>query len=393
MDDIIGFVPTDINREIKRVFYYDETNNIGKLWLKPYTDGKIGFNADIDNNFVIAGVSVNQGDDVFDEALIRERLAIPKQAKEIKFKNHFNDGDILNTISRKRTLNFLRLICEFDCRIHVTSVNNFYFGIVDIVDDLIDISDLNQECVRCGLPLEMAYSELKELLYIALHLNIKSTEALFVKYNYPNIHDNEQSDFFSELKILLLKSKGSLFSNLITNARWLYDYLVCVIDSGKKKELTFLQNNEEGVLIKHYADWYLHQAMLFPKSVHIFDKTHQISNILKDIEIYIDSEHLTPIDNYEFKDSKDDIGIQLSDVICGIYGQLYSYFNKKTDADILRDIDRMNDTQLECLSLLSRLQLEADNENRGYFYYTVPYSFLGRVTSCFQYIEGILHTT
>ncbi len=223
--------------------------------------------------------------------------------------------------------------------------------------------------------------------------SLKSTEALFVKYNYPNIHDNEQSDFFSELKILLLKSKGSLFSNLITNARWLYDYLVCVIDSGKKKELTFLQNNEEGVLIKHYADWYLHQAMLFPKSVHIFDKTHQISNILKDIEIYIDSEHLTPIDNYEFKDSKDDIGIQLSDVICGIYGQLYSYFNKKTDADILRDIDRMNDTQLECLLLLSRLQLEADNENRGYFYYTVPYSFLGRVTSCFQYIEGILHTT
>ena len=425
-NDMVQAVPSHIDQSIVRTFYYDETNNFGKLWLKPDREDNAHFNADVEQNFVIAGI-VTPYDFNFDDAGLDQKTLLSKfglvnnQTTELKFKGHFSEPDFLQIVNRPRTLNFLKLIDELGVDIHVTNINSLYFGVVDIIDSFLD--DLDVFAKRCSIVCPRTcsvdefflavYKGLKELLYSILHANLDGTEALFVKYNYPNIKDEEQSAFCDELLALLrtgvssnkvdtwyfdamISSHMQIYNNNVNSTlcdratgntkvnAYLFNKLIEIIEAGKNSDAIFLKLNKNGVLVENYFLWYLHPVALFSKSQHIFDKSRQISQELSKIEV---RDGNTVLNNYSFVDSKDSIGVQLSDVIAGLYGKLYTHFNKKTIDELRNEVKSLNEIQLESLRLLNKFQKNSNAKNEGFFYSTVPASFMMNVASWLEYCE------
>jgi len=77
----------DISSELKVfdkqkcTFYYDESNNIRKLWLS-----EDDFNAPIDSDFVLGGVMHFGDKSMADVDSLKSQLRLQKSAKEMKFK-------------------------------------------------------------------------------------------------------------------------------------------------------------------------------------------------------------------------------------------------------------------------------------------------------------------
>jgi hypothetical protein len=134
----------------------------------------------------------------------------------------------------------------------------------------------------------------------------------------------------------------------------------------------------------------MHLYCLFPKSNHIFDKENLVRKELQKVDVICNGEVLK---NYLFKDSKDDMLIQISDVIAGLWAQMNTYVNKKTDEEIRQDITKLSTVQLENLSLLWGLQLKSSIRNQGFFFSIAPVSDRERIIKmmlqAYQHPHGI----
>lgn len=367
-DEIVQLVPENINRDEKMTFYYDESNNSGKFWLKPDKNGVSVFNTDIDENFIIAGIVCADREKDIDKDVLWSRLGLSHQVQELKFSKQFSEGEFLKTIAKKRVLDFFQWLDEQDYYIHVANINIFYYGIVDIIDSVIDRDDVLTLCNGVAHMYVAKLFELKEDLYNVLHHHKDEVEILFAKYEYPNIKDSEQVAFCDEL-IQMVNSDMNDNINL--------RYFVKRLEEEKNGgDLIFLKENKSNVLLEGFAEFYRHLYSLFPKSKHIFDKQNQISAELEQVEI-MDGDSI--LDNFLFRDSKDVLQIQISDVISGVFGQIYAYVNKKTDENIEEDINNMNINQLKTLQLILKIQLNSDERNNGFFFFVAPISHRDRV--------------
>ena len=90
-------------------FYYDETNNNRKFWLD-----KDGFNAPVNNDFILGGVMYFGEHFIFDINELREKLKIQKSAKEIKFKHLSKAQTFLDCLRDEKVYIFLKWIFESD---------------------------------------------------------------------------------------------------------------------------------------------------------------------------------------------------------------------------------------------------------------------------------------
>lgn len=369
VDEIVQGVPENIDRNEKMIFYYDESNNAGKFWLKPDKSGVSVFNTDIDGNFIIAGIVCADREKDFDKKeSLWSRLGLSDQVQELKFSKQFSEGEFLKTIGKKRVLAFFEWLNEQHYYIHVASINIFYYGIVDIIDSVINKEDVFTLCN--GYMYDNKRAEIKEDLYNVLHQHKNETEVLFQKYEYPNIKDSEQIAFCDEL-IQLVSSDMGRNRNL--------QYFVTRLEEEKKDgNLVFLKANRNNVLIEGFAQFYIHLYSLFPKSKHFFDKQNQIIKELNQVKVMDGDSRLN---NYTFRDSKDVLQIQISDVISGVYGQLYTYINKKNDEDIQEDINNMDINQLNTLNLISNIQSKSNEKNRCFFYFVGPNKHRDRVST------------
>lgn len=85
--------------DIKCHFYYDESNNCRKFWVRPNKNNlEKEFNVNPYEDFVLAGVVTKQELEVSFEKLAR-LLRLQKNVTEIKFKNQFSKGDFLGCMS------------------------------------------------------------------------------------------------------------------------------------------------------------------------------------------------------------------------------------------------------------------------------------------------------
>ena len=125
----------DISNELKVfdnrkcTFYYDESNNIRKLWLD-----ENDFNAPIDSDFVLGGVMYFGDKSTADVDSLKTKLRLQKSAKEMKFKHISKAKSFLECLNEEKVLFFLQWLYDSDLYIHFSNVNNLYFAIVDIID-------------------------------------------------------------------------------------------------------------------------------------------------------------------------------------------------------------------------------------------------------------------
>ena len=184
-DEVVQLVPEYINRNERLTFYYDDSNNSGKLWLKPDKSGVLIFNTDIDENFIIAGIACNDTETSIDKDALWTRLGLSYQVQELKFSKQFSEGDFLDTIAKKRVLDFFQWLDEQGYYIHVANINIFYYGIVDIIDSIIDWDDLRILCNGADYMCAGKLFEIKEDLYQALHSHKDEVQTFLPNMSIP----------------------------------------------------------------------------------------------------------------------------------------------------------------------------------------------------------------
>ncbi|HKI55420.1 MAG TPA: DUF3800 domain-containing protein [Anaerolineales bacterium] len=327
-------------------FYYDETNNIRKFYVK-----ETGFNSFFTNNFILGGLA-HEGPVPNVQPLI-DGLNLQKSINEIKFK-HIAKGSFIECLKSGKLKLFLKYISDSNLNIHFSSINILYWSLVDIVDSAISISGVDQQL---SLPM---INVLKNDLYKLAKIKIDSITSLFYRYGYPNIKQSEVTSFIEEI--------SELFKDYLDDMEFHFglETLRQVLKVAKKKEsLPFVMDGEKHLLIKDFSHFYLRPIYLFKHSRHVFDNEDSIVDILSKYQMMDGSQEL---ENFSFEDSKSNELIQLSDVVVGLIGKFHSYLNTSTKNAIHFDCCGLNSLQSENIDLLLSLIDQSFEKNIGFLH-------------------------
>ena len=88
-------------------FYYDESNNIRKLWLKDNS-----FNAPIDCDFVLGGVMHFGEGSTANIDILKRELRLQKTSKELKFKHVCKSSTFLDCLNDDKVICFLEWLLD-----------------------------------------------------------------------------------------------------------------------------------------------------------------------------------------------------------------------------------------------------------------------------------------
>ncbi|MEX2484732.1 MAG: DUF3800 domain-containing protein [Brumimicrobium sp.] len=346
-------------------FYYDETNNIKKFYVK-----ENDFNYSFTANFILGGL-VHSGSAPDVQELI-DSFKLQKTAKEVKFK-HIASGNFLDCLKSQKLTLFLDYIKISDLYVHYSSLNILYWSIVDIVDSAIDSADLGS--------MDVGYvNRMKNDLYKLARLEIDSVIEVFYKFQYPNIKPESVVPFTEEL--------ASLFDKYISLEEYHFglESLRQILKQAKKKaSLPFIMDTEDFILINDLSHFYMKPIYLFKNSTHIFDNEVEISSILEEYKILDGSEE---IKNYTFVDSQTNSLIQLSDVFVGIMGKLSNYVNTNSKEKISADLVLLNNTQKNNIDLLIGVIDKSHHKNIGLIHSVDCYEEISKIDKFREFIKA-----
>lgn len=325
-------------------FYYDETNNIKKFYVR-----ENDFNNTFTANFILGGlVCIGQTPNV--QPLI-DSFKLQKTVKEVKF-SHIAKGDFFDSLKSNKIKLFFQFVLENNLYIHYTNLNFLYWSLVDIVDSAI-------ECSKSAQQLGIEFSNyLKNDLYKLARLEIDSVIKLFYNYKYPNIKKEFVIPFIEELILL--------FQGYIDTKEFHFglESLRQILEEAKiRGSLPFVMDEKDYILLQNLSQFYLKPIYLFKNSTHIFDNEDSIVEILKDYKIFDKDKEIT---NFIFVDSQTEQLIQLSDVFVGIMGKLTKYINTTSLAELSNDFESLTSTQRINIDLLFKVIDKSLSKNIGF---------------------------
>jgi len=334
-------------------FYYDETNNHRKFYLK---DGKLNIqNSDL--NFVLAGVVSNSEDINFDIAQFKKDIKLQKNTKEVKFEN-IEKGDFLKCLGSKRFNIFLTYLSNSNLYIHYSNINIIYWSIVDIIDSLvINIENYNFQLVP----------SLKNELYKIVLSDKDKFMSILYNFEYPNVKEEKIKLFIDTILTFIQLNKKENINRDIC-----FEIELLLFNALKSDELIFIMNEKDNMLIDNFFNFYTRPLELFDNSNHIFDEEDSIEKLFISNKLYLDKKS---IDNFTFKNSKDEELIQLSDILVGFLGKYFSYLNSIKDEDIYIIKNNFNNIQKENMELLKQIIMKTEQYNKYFFHSIVPLDY------------------
>lgn len=340
------------NIDEKYIFYYDETNNIKKFWLKEKNKLNIS-QEELTKNFVLGGLVYNQNETQFNIDELKKNLKLQKTIKEIKFE-HIAKGDFISCMELKKLEIYLDWLYSNDIYIHYSSLNILYWAIVDIIDSITsdDLSEFNLE--------------LKTILYELANIDLDSFLNILYTHDYPNIKREQSEEFLHALFKYIESNLGKLLLKYDNFSEFINSRVSLILLSIKKvdtQNLTFIMDEEDYILIDHFGYFYLRTLGIFKNSLHIFDEESDIQKFFSKYDLY---DGTNKWENLEFKDSKSDSFIQLSDVIVGLLGKFFDYINNCDFESIMKIKDNLNSTQQKNFSTLAKLLLRSDNQSLAF---------------------------
>lgn len=346
------------NFDAALTFYYDETNNIRKFYVR-----ENDFNACFKTNFVLGGIA-HAGNAPNVDALI-DSFKLQKTTKEVKFK-HIAKGSFLECLTSKKLNLFLEFIDGNKLLVHYSSLNILYWSIADIVDSAIMNSDAAQ-----ALGPDFA-NHLKNDLYKLSKLEIDAVIALFYRFGYPNIKVNQITSFIEDLT--------RLFDNYIDEYEFHIglESLRQILKASGGKKLSFIMNGDDHILLQGLSEFYLRPVYMFKNSTHIFDNEDLISETFKKYRIFDQKEEIL---NYSFIDSQESHLVQLSDIYVGLMGKLFHYINTHEEKEIENDFDSLTPLQAQNIDLFFHVIDKSCNQNIGLIHSTDSYVELNKLSA------------
>jgi hypothetical protein len=328
-------------------FFYDETHNIRKFWIRDD-----GFNEQ-PKNFVLGGIVHKKSEPLTGLNDMVKSLHIQKSAKEIKF-NQLATGRYLGVLNSKKIKTLLEWLIANGVFIHYTNFNILYWSLVDIVDSLWGEPELRQY-----MPYVM---HIKSELFNLANADLDRLVLILKKYRFPNVQRNASSAFMTEFSGLLesvSKKPRSDISELV---------IYMVRKAANLPELPFIMDNEDDVLIDGFERLFLRPLYIYPTSSHTFDNETEIQEILGNTQV----EYKGRFVEYSFVDSLDCIETQLSDGICGLLGSHFNFLEEHSVDELIKIKKNLNPVQRQTLSLLSKLIDNSDAQSNGFMHRISP---------------------
>ena len=320
------------------VFYHDETNNIRKLHL-----AERDFNVAQPGCFALGGI-VHEGHPYqLDITSLRHKMRIQASTKELKLK-HIGKGGFLDLIKSDKLAAFLQWVTQNDLLIHYHVLDPLYWSFIDIMDSIL---------YKLAEPHLMAFHiHLKADLNKLLRVNLHETANLLYRYNYPDVAPESPKHFIDEL-IMMLEQSGDVLPGF--NSMMLKGTL----QAGRNlTSLDFIQGFTPRALIDSFAIFYLTRIAVFKNSVHILDMEDSMKSELDALQLVSEGKALK---NYWFVNSKCEVGIQVSDILVGLIGKMYSYFAETAYNEVAATRETLSGVSLKNVELLRDI-IDASHE-------------------------------
>ena len=284
--------------------YADESMNLRKVKLSQKVNKKLKYLF-----FVIGGVIVPDNVDLYKIINLYDKSeGFPSGEVKYNFFAH-NENTIEKAIKHDRFYRLFDFLLKNNIYIHLNINSYWYLGLADIVDSLFVEDDYNY----------FVATEFKMALYEIMMLHYDEMYELLYAHNYPSISKENINSFINDLYRIVKKSadedvrEGDEIYNGIVGLKTLLNQ-----KRNKVKELVFIQDEEPLLLYDSLLPVYMQTCIAFMKNgIHfdnefiIAEKMNEISpEIIKDLKL-------------DFVDSKDSIGVQISDVIAGFTARLY----------------------------------------------------------------------
>jgi hypothetical protein len=313
-------------------FYYDETNNLRKLVLR-----ERGLNVPSPGCFAVGGIVHRGSSPCVKIADLRERLRTQPSATELKLK-HVAKGSFLELLGSRKLGTVVQWLSDQGFLVHFLVVDLFYWATTDIVDSL--LTGLEQP------QLFAAHTFLKDALFSVLRTDLDATASLLKAHNYPDVGRERIPAFLAALKAQIDCHPGRPQHSGTDMVRGLID-MASDIDS-----LPFLEDDVPDQLVERFGDFYLSRLALFTSSQHVFDEEASVEAFLRKAEL---AQNGRPLSHFRFADSKDEPGIQLSDIVIGVIGKMFDFVAscpaQKIDA-VLNEMTSQQRSTLEGLASL-----------------------------------------
>lgn len=333
--------------EEEYAFFYDETNNIRKFWIRDD-----GFN-EPPKNFVLGGIVHKKSRPLTGLDELVKSLHIQKSAKEIKF-NQLATGSYLGVLNSRKIRTLLEWLIANEVFIHYSNFNILYWSLVDIVDSFWDEPELRQY-----MPYVM---HIKSELFNLANADLDRLVPILKKYRFPNVQRNSSCAFMMEFSGLLesvSKKPQSDISKLV---------IYMVRKAANLPELPFIMDNDDDVLIDSFDSEFLRPLYIYPTSSHTFDNETEVQEALGNTQV----EYKRRFVEYSFVDSRDFIEIQLSDGICGLLGSHFNFLEEHSVEELIDIKQSLNPVQRQTLSLLSKLIDISDAQSNGFMHRISP---------------------
>lgn len=326
-------------------FFHDESNNSRKLYL---TD--VGFN-DTPKNFILGGVCVKGKRELPKTDLLLRKLKIQPMAKEISF-SEIAFGSYPKLLSAPNLRTVISWMLDNNVYLHYNCLNMLYWSIIDVVDSILI-------AIKQGFEKTQTY---KNQLYKLAKQDINELAALLKKHSYPNISKVGCHAFMVELSEYL--SKAARLEPASD-----YSLILSLVEKGVTlSELVFIQENESDELISSFDLIYTHKIYMYPNSTHNFDEEKEIQ---KRLDGKVFTCHAQKIE-YQFLDSKQSLGIQLADVICGLMRSHFDFLDKSSEAEIVDAASSLNKRQKDTLVELNKLIAKSDQQSNSFLHWITP---------------------
>lgn len=330
--------------ELQLNFYYDETNNIRKYYLKDKEDSFTNSDKDI---FILGGIAIPDnllGNNEFNNSIheLFKNLGMQKTQKELKFK-HIAKGNFSKILTSNRLKYLFKFIKKNRIFIHFMMVDIIHWSLIDIME-----SQSVFKC--CNKNIELFEKVKSSITEVAKYFRADFFEELY-KIGYPNISNNIHKFIF------ILKKYLRRYINTASNiqiCRIIEDTLIPLLEdicislifyNNKYIDLFyFLKDEPKHTLINSFDIFYQYNITHFPKSLHFFDEEIKIMDRINECNIF-------PSDykNYKFIKSDNEKLIQLSDIFIGFLRNLFTYLSNNNINKINSDYEGFSEEQKKCL--------------------------------------------
>lgn len=114
--------------------------------------------------------------------------------------------------------------------------------------------------------------------------------------------------------------------------------------------------------------FFLRSVYVFRNASHTFDRETNIEKVLQSVDVRDGQRRI----DYQFVDSKDNVCVQLSDVVAGLIGKHYSYVQSHSIATLNARKAGFSELQKLNLSLLRELIDRTDAVSDGFCHSIIP---------------------